>query len=98
VTIVTDWDQLPLVMRVDDICRLTGLAKGTIWNRCQKKQPICGGPVNYDSKPYFWYREHVKAFFERGGSVRVMPNARRKPLERAREVREAKAHLLRHAS
>jgi hypothetical protein len=95
---ITDWNALPLVMRVEDICRLTGLAKGTIWNKCQRKQAICGGPINFDEKPYLWYREHVKAFFERGGTVRVALTAKKKPFQRAQELREASALLLGQAS
>jgi hypothetical protein len=93
---VTNWEQLPLVMTVDDVVALTGLAKGTIWNRCQAKKRTVGGPINFTDKPYTWYREHVKAHYERGGSVPVaQPNCRRKPFENVTDLRLAKEQLQR---
>lgn len=93
---VTNWDALPLVMHVDDVVALTGIAKGTIWNRCQKKQRTVGGPINFAEKPYTWYREHVRAHYERGGSVPVaQPSRRRKPFENVTDIRLAKEQLQR---
>lgn len=82
---ITDWDQLPLVMKPEHMADLLDVDVSTIWKRCRKKtmRPL---PASWN-KPYEWYREKVKAEYEAG--VTRMPvgrPTRRRPLQRAREA------------
>lgn len=94
---VKDWSELPLVMSIDDIVRLTGIPKGTIENRCYRRVKTCGGPINFASKPREWYREHVRAFYERGDALPVALPSRRKPFDNVIAIKDEKARLAKAA-
>lgn len=82
---ITNWDQLPLVMHPEHMAQLLGVTVATIWRRCQK-QCMRPTPVSWQ-KPYEWYRETVRAQLEAGVTrVPIGRPKRRRPLERARQA------------
>ncbi len=87
---VRDWGELPLVMKPADMARLLGVSVATIWRRCQEKK-MRPTPVAWE-RPYEWYRETVRAQFEAGvARIPIGRPGRRRPFERARELREKSA-------
>lgn len=82
---ITNWDQLPLVMKPEHMAHLLDVEVSTIWKRCQKKR-MRPTPVSWE-KPYEWYRETVRAQFEAGVTrIPVGRPKRRRPFERARQA------------
>jgi hypothetical protein len=95
-TRATTWDELPLVMHVEDVARLTGLNVSSIYKRCQKRKKTAGGPVSWSDRPYEWSREVARAHYERGGQV-PKPRGRRQPFEGVTDLRESRRQLMREA-
>lgn len=60
----TNWDELPLVLNCQDIANLMGLQLSTVYRRMQHKN-MTPEPIAY-VRPYRWYREAVRAHFEKG--------------------------------
>lgn len=87
---ITNWNALPLVMHVEHIAALTGLKRSAIWKRCQQRRKTAGGPVDWHARPYEWYRESVRDYYERGGQPKP-----RGPRRASVDVRDGKAQLLR---
>lgn len=84
---IRNWSELPLVMTPADMARLLNVSVATIWKRCQK-QRMRPTPISWE-KPYQWYRETVRAQFEAGVTrIPVGRPTRRRPLERAQQLRE----------
>ena len=82
---ITNWDQLPLVMHPSHMAQLLGVEVRTIWKRLRAKRmrPL---PDSWE-KPYTWCRDRVRAELETGVKrVPVGRPTRRRPLQRAREA------------
>lgn len=86
---ITDWNQLPVVMKPAHVAALLGVAEVTIWKRCRAKT-MRPTPVSWE-KPWEWDRETVRAQYA-AGVTRIpigRPGAqkkRRRPLQRATEA------------
>lgn len=61
---VTTWDELPLILHCEDLARLLGVEVSTVWRRVQQRR-IVPKPHSWQ-RPYLWYRDRVRAEFERG--------------------------------
>lgn len=74
---ITDWNELPVVMHVEHVAALTGLAVGSIYKRCQRRERTAGGPVNFQQKPYEWSREKARQHYEGEDASKELPRTYR---------------------
>ena len=105
---ITDWDALPLVMHVEHMAALLGVERATIWKRCQRDRKALRenrpaihmrpAPESYEPKELTWYRENVRAHFERRPAVQSHFGRHRKPVEHISDLRLAKEQLTRAVS
>lgn len=91
---ITNWDQLPLVLDSNHLAELLGLDVQTVHRRCSPKvrntkRQMRPAPIEWQ-RPYRWYREHVRAQIEsRAVGIPVGRKARRLgPFARVREIRQ----------
>jgi len=59
-----DWAELPLILHPPHMAQLLDVQVATIWRRCADRR-MDPPPYSYQ-RPYVWYREAVRAAFERG--------------------------------
>jgi len=64
VTVPRDWAELPLILHCTHMAALLDVQVSTIWRRCAERR-MDPPPYSYQ-RPYVWYRESVRAAFERG--------------------------------
>lgn len=70
------WESLPLVLHVPDMAALLGVQRSTIWRRCATRRMR---PKPYAwTRPYVWYRDAVRAEFERGIARLPVPRPHRR--------------------
>ncbi len=93
----SSWDDLPLILHASDMARLFGVQVSTIWKRCASRR-MRPKPWSW-VRPYVWYRDAVRAEFERGIPTAPMPRRRGPtvtaavPAAHPRDVREVSAEL-----
>lgn len=63
-TPITSWESLPLILSCHHMAALLDVQVSTIWRRCAERR-MTPKPHAYQ-RPYQWYREAVRAEFERG--------------------------------
>lgn len=61
---IRDWSELPLILNCELIADLLGVQVSTVWRRVQQRR-IVPKPHSWQ-RPYIWYRDTVRAEFERG--------------------------------
>lgn len=63
-TPVTDWTQLPLVLRTEHMAALYGVRVSTVWKWCQRRtlpEPLHGWDA---TMAYSWHRDAVRLDME----------------------------------
>ena len=59
---VTDWAQLPLILRVPDLARLLGIGRTAIYERMERNPGSL--PTPSSTAPFEWSRAVVQRWYE----------------------------------
>lgn len=94
---ITNWEQLPLVLDAHKLAELLDVDVETIYRRCSPKvrgtkREMRPAPYSWE-RPYRWYRPHVQAQLEhRAADVPVgRPSRRRSPFQKVRDIKNSLA-------